>query len=103
MLPGPPGTLDPDESGMVEEVLRDVATLNPLDVRGHMGFAPPSLLGVALTAPYLHDGSMLTLPALLAAGHPTPDTGNGMTPDEIETLTAFLRSISRETTPIAQP
>lgn len=103
MLPGPPGTLDPDESGMVEEVLRDVATLNPLDVRGHMGFAPPSLLGVALTAPYLHDGSMLTLPALLAAGHPTPDTGNGMTPDEIEALTAFLRSISRETTPIAQP
>jgi YVTN family beta-propeller protein len=100
-LPGLPGTLDPDGNGMVDEVLRKVGTLNPLDVRGATGFDPPSLLNVGLTAPYLHDGSVLTLELLLATGHPDPlGAGNGLSPAQIESLTAFLHNIGPATPPI---
>lgn len=104
-LPGPAGTLDPDGNGMVDAVLRDVGTLNPLDVRGETGFDAPSLLGVGLTAPYLHDGSMPTLEALLASGHPDPHgAGNGLSDAEIVMVSSFLRSIDTTTTPFtAQP
>jgi len=103
-MPGPAGTLDPDGNGMVDAVLRDVDTLNPLDVRGASGFDPPSLLGVGLTAPYLHDGSMPTLEALLASGHPDPQgSGNSLHAEEIAALAAFLRSIGRDTPPIEAP
>ena len=101
-LPGEPGTLDPDGNGMVDATLRDVGTLHPLDVRGATGFDPPSLLGVGLTAPYLHDGSMPTLTALLASGHPDPaGDGNGLTNSEIAALVAFLNAIGPETRPVA--
>lgn len=100
-LPGPPGTLDPDGNGMVDEVLRDVGTLNPRDIRGSSGFDPPFLLNVRLTAPYLHDGSMPTLTALLASGHPDPaGQGNGLSATEIETLVLFLGTIGAETAPV---
>ena len=103
-MPGPAGTLDPDGNGMVDAVLRDVGTLNPLDVRGASGFDPPSLLNVGLTAPYLHDGSMPTLEALLASGHPDPlGSGNGLNPEELIALVAFLRSIGADTPPIEAP
>ena len=101
MLPGIAGTLDPDNNGMVDSVLRDVGTLNPHDLRGDTGFDPPSLLNVALTAPYFHDGSMPTLTALLNSGHPDPlDQGNGLTATEVADLVVFLRMIGRETVPI---
>lgn len=75
-------------------------TLNPNDVRGATGFDVPSLLGVGLTAPYLHDGSMPTLEALLAAGHPDPKgKGNGLSEDEVVMVSSFLRSIDASTTP----
>jgi len=100
-MPGEAGTLDPDGNGMVDEVLRDVGTHNPRDVRGETGFDPPSLLAVGLTAPYLHDGSMPTLDALLASGHPDPQGhGNGLNEDEMAALVAFLRSIGPDTPPI---
>lgn len=100
-MPGKAGTLDPDGNGMVDEVLRDVGTHNPRDVRGNTGFDPPSLLGVGLTAPYLHDGSMPTLNALLASGHPDPQgAGNGLNEEEMTALVAFLRSIGPNTPPI---
>jgi YVTN family beta-propeller protein len=104
VLSGAAGTVDPDGNGMVDEVLRDVGTLNPADIRGAQGFDPPSLLGVGLTAPYFHDGSMPTLPALLASGHPDP-TGGGsrLNAEEIMMLVAFLRSIGPETTPVTEP
>jgi hypothetical protein len=100
-MPGPAGILDPDGNGMVDAVLRDVATFNPLDMRGARGFDPPSLLNIGLTAPYLHDGSMPSLEALLTSGHPDPP-GNGKSLDseEITTLTAFLRSIGAATPPL---
>jgi YVTN family beta-propeller protein len=103
-LPGHPGALDPDGNGMVDAVLRDVSSYNPLDVRGASGFDPPSLLGVGLTAPYLHDGSMPSLEALLASGHPDPQgSGNGLRAEEITTLSAFLRLIGPDTPPVAAP
>lgn len=100
---------------MIDAVLRDVGTATPLDVRGATGFDPPSLLGVGLTAPYLHDGSRSTLEDLIAAGHPAPP-GAATTPaggstgrpqlflpwiggrlpvrgDDLAALAAFLRSI----------
>jgi cytochrome c peroxidase len=103
-LPGVPGTLDPDGNGMIDPVLRNVGTLNPLDVRGAEGFDPPSLLLAGLTPPYLHDGSMATLETLLASGHPNPQgTGNGLDDEEIVALAAFLRSIGPETPAIDIP
>jgi YVTN family beta-propeller protein len=103
-MPGAAGTLDPDGNGVVDEVLHDVGTLNPRDVRGQAGFDPPSLLGVGLTAPYLHDGSMPTLEALLRSGHPDPlGNGNGLSDEEIAVLIRFLHAIGPDTVPITAP
>jgi hypothetical protein len=103
-MPGPAGTLDPDGNGMVDAVLREVGTYNPRDVRGATGFDPPSLLGVGLTAPYLHDGSMPSLEALLASGHPDPQgSGNGLDEKAIAALAAFLRAIGPDTPPVEVP
>lgn len=103
-LPGPSGTLDPDDNGMVDALLHDVGTLDTRDVRGATGFDSPSLLDVGLTAPYLHNGSMPTLEALMTSGHPDPiGHGNRLTPDEITALVAFLRSIGPGTIPVANP
>jgi mono/diheme cytochrome c family protein len=101
-LPNPAGTLDPDGNGMVDVLLHDVGTLDARDVRGATGFDGPSLLDVGLTAPYLHNGSMPTLEALLALGHPDPQgRGNRLSADEIAALVAFLRSIGTDTIPVA--
>lgn len=98
------GTLDPDGNGMVDSALRDVGTLNPLDVRGDTGFDPPSLLGVGLTAPYLHDGSIADLEALLTSGHPAPGkSGNGLDDEEIAALVVFLRTIGPDTPAVETP
>jgi cytochrome c553 len=102
-LPGPAGALDPDGNGMLDAALRQVGSHNPLDVRGASGFDPPSLLGVGLTAPYLHDGSMPTLEALLASGHPDPTRGdNGLDTQEIAALAAFVRAIHAGTPPVEE-
>jgi cytochrome c peroxidase len=101
---GAPGTLDPDGNGMVDAALRDVDTYNQRDVRGATGFDVPSLLGVGLTAPYLHDGSMPTLDALLASGHPAPQrSGARLSTSEIADLAAFLRAIGPQTPPVEPP
>jgi YVTN family beta-propeller protein len=97
-MPGAAGTLDPDGNGMVDALLHDVGTLNPRDIRGATGFDVPSLLGVGLTPPYLHDGSMPTLEALLVSGHPDP-TGadHDLSDTELTALVTFVRSIGPET------
>ena len=99
-LPGAPGTLDPDGNGMVDDVLRDVGTLNERDLQGATGFDPPSLLGVGLTAPYFHDGSMPSLADVLRSGHPDPLGGNGLTGTEIDELVKFLQQIDGDTEPV---
>lgn len=102
-LPGSAGELDVDGNGRVDAVLHDVGTFNPLDLRG-TGFDAPSLLGVGLTAPYFHDGSMATLDALLRSGHPQPEArGHSLTDEEILYLIDFLRSIGVDTPPVDSP
>ena len=99
-----PGTLDPDGNGVIDNTLRDVGTLNARDIRGATGFDPPSLLDVGLTAPYLHDGSMPSLKALLASGHPDPaGRGNGLNAADSVALVAFLNSIGPHTSPVLSP
>lgn len=97
-LVGPAGTLDPDGNGAIDAALRDVGTLNPRDIRREKGFDPPSLLGVGLTPPYLHDGSMPSLGMLLTSGHPNPSAAGGS--DQLRNqadLVAFLLSIGPNT------
>jgi DNA-binding beta-propeller fold protein YncE len=70
-------------------VLRDVG----LDdgPAGHRRFNPPSLRGVAWSAPYFHDGRAGTLAEVLAAhspGQPRP-----LSPSERDDLVAFLESL----------
>ncbi len=102
-MPGAAGSLDSDGNGMIDAVLHNVGTLNPRDIRGATGFDVPSLLGVGLTPPYLHDGSMPTLEALLASGHPDPTSdGPGLSYEELAALVAFVRSIGPETEIIEQ-
>lgn len=100
-LAGPPGTLDADGNGMVDTVLRDVGTYTAADRRGASGFDVPALLGVGLSAPYLHDGSQPTLEVLLASGHPTPGGGAALTAEETARLAAFLRTIGPATPPLS--
>ena len=103
-LPGAPGRLDPDGDGMVNSVLHDVGTYTERDLRGKGGFDVPSLLGVGLTAPYFHDGSALSLEALLTTGHPM---SQGSLPPldtaEIAALVDFLYSIGPETEALPAP
>jgi hypothetical protein len=74
---------------------------------GLAGFNSPSLLGLSLSAPYLHDGSAQTLEAV-AAKHKitTPDGQGGTTTATIEAtlsqqelsdLLNFVRSIDDDT------
>lgn len=55
-------------------------------------FSPPSLRGVARTAPYFHDGRAPTLEAALEIHHPRT-TDSPWQPGEIEALVAFLESL----------
>jgi cytochrome c peroxidase len=70
-------------------------------------FKPPTLRNVALTAPYMHDGSMATLSDVLdayASGGRAPTspnrsamiTGFTITPDEKADLLAFLSALTDE-------
>jgi cytochrome c peroxidase len=66
-------------------------------------FRAPTLRNIAVTAPYMHDGSISTLEAAIAhyasGGVKTPLVsprlkGFEITPDEISDLVAFLRSLT---------
>lgn len=94
-------------------VLRNVGTFNgtnPLEVKpsgalaqGAKGFNPPSLLGLATTAPYFHDGSARTLRDVFDARYAahTEARIGGFAPAgrELDDLVAFLASIDG-TTPV---
>ncbi len=101
-LPGLPDSLDLDGNGMVDGVLRDVGTATAADVRGQTGFDVPSLIAVGLTAPYLHDGSLPTLAAVLDSGHPTPGVARSrpLSLAERDALVAFLLTIDAGLPPI---
>ena len=63
---------------------------------GKHSFDTPSLLGLAASAPYFHDGSAPTLGALLrdrGLVHGMTDTTRALTEAQITDLTAFLESL----------
>ncbi|MEM8859879.1 MAG: hypothetical protein AAGD96_16245, partial [Chloroflexota bacterium] len=90
---------DPDQNGMIDSQLHDVGTLNPRDVKGATGFDVPSLLNVGVTAPYFHDGSMLTLEDVVRSGHPSPPN-NQISEDDLPHLVSFLMSIGPDSSPV---
>lgn len=66
----------------------------------------PTLRNVAVTAPYMHDGSLATLEEVVehydqgGRGHPDTDPlirPLGLTPEEKSDLVAFLRALTDET------
>lgn len=100
-LPGPPGTLAPEGEQVVAAVLHDVGTYDPShDITGADGFDVPTLLGLAYTAPYFHDGSAATLLDVLAhQGH----SGAPLGPADEADLASFLRSLDESAEPFALP
>jgi cytochrome c peroxidase len=74
-----------------------------LDPRDRWAYRTPTLRNVALTAPYMHDGSLPTLEAVIdfydGGGVDNPGkspliTGLGLDADERAALTAFLRALT---------
>jgi DNA-binding beta-propeller fold protein YncE len=85
----------------VQDTLHDVGTKTTRDLLGDGGFDPPSLAGLAQTAPYLHDGSAHTLHDVLsqqthmnAGGAASP-----MTATEQAALTGYLLSLGAPESP----
>jgi hypothetical protein len=71
----------------------DLGTLGAWDTGGR--FDTPSLLGVARTAPYLHDGRAATLEAVFTQHNPLARHGAAdlLTKDELADLIAYLKSM----------
>jgi cytochrome c peroxidase len=74
-----------------------------LDLRDRWAYKTPSLRNVALTAPYMHDGSLPTLEAVIdfydAGGVDNPEKSPlivplGLGPGERAALAAFLRALT---------
>ncbi len=80
---GPKGT---------NQKLFDVGTRKPTDNSGMLKSAP--LDGIALTAPYLHDGSAHTLEEIWTVYNPEDKHGrtNDLTKDELNDLIEYLRT-----------
>jgi len=72
----------------------DVGTLGKFDQPSDR-FYTPSLIEVWRTAPYLHDGSALTIRDVLTTSNPRKRHGNasGLTEQQIEDLAAFVLSL----------
>lgn len=106
-LPNPDGgamiTVGPER---ITCALRDVGTFDPADAlekktdgtraQGAMGFNPPSLLGLATSAPYLHSGAARSLSDVFA---PRFAAHARVSPQELPDLIEFLRSIDESTPP----
>jgi len=102
--PEPLGKNPTIANGQVTDTLADVGTKTKADKLGTGGFDPPSLWGVYQTAPYLHDGSALTLREVLQnekhlyAG--LDDRGDSkLTDEEVSDLVKYLTTIT-DGTPI---
>lgn len=98
-------------------VLREVGTFDaqePLETKpdgspaqGALGFNPPSLLGLATSAPYFHHGAAATLRAVFDARFTrhleARVPGFSPTAAELDDLVAFLESIDGTTIPFPVP
>ena len=90
-------TLAPAGEIEVSAALRDVGTYDEVrDVLGENGFDVPTLLGLHISGPYLHDGSARSLVEVLA--NPI-HAGRVLTDHAVEVLTDFLRTIDGRTSP----
>jgi DNA-binding beta-propeller fold protein YncE/mono/diheme cytochrome c family protein len=76
-----------------DERPHDIGTRGPGDVSGI--FDTPALVGVARSAPYLHDGRAETLEEIFARHNPEHRHGaaHKLTPAEISDLLTYLRSL----------
>ncbi|MBK7864005.1 MAG: hypothetical protein IPJ65_36445 [Archangiaceae bacterium] len=106
-LPNPDGgaalTVGPER---ITCVLRDVGTYDGADAlekktdgtraQGALGFNPPSLLGLATSAPYFHSGAARTLAEVFAPRFGAHGRVDGR---ELTDLVEFLRSIDESTEP----
>jgi YVTN family beta-propeller protein len=65
------------------------------DLLPHGGLNTPSLLGLARTAPYLHDGSAVTLKARILQGQAGNKHGltSSLSDGEVDDLVAYLKSL----------
>ncbi len=71
--------------------------------QGAGGYNVPSLYGVALGAPYLHNGSARTLDDVLTTAHMKLGNDNfSATPDQRAALEAFILSIDENTVEIPE-
>jgi mono/diheme cytochrome c family protein len=72
----------------------DVGTHGELD-REANAFDTPTLIEVWRTAPYLHDGSAMTLKDVLTTHNPKDQHGktSHLTPEEVEALVEYLKSL----------
>lgn len=113
-VPNPAGgaelTIGPER---ITCVLRDVGTFDPADplekkadgsrAQGALGFNPPSLLGLATSAPYFHAGAARTLADVFSARFAAHTQAGrpGFQPQgqELTDLIEFLRSIDESTQP----
>ena len=70
----------------------DVGTMKPTDQSGQ--FDTPQLANVAMTAPYLHDGSARTMEEIWTLYNPEDKHGrtNDLTKDELNDLIEYLRT-----------
>jgi cytochrome c peroxidase len=61
----------------------------------HGGLNTPSLLGLARTAPYLHDGSAMTLKARIMTGKSLDQHGKTaqLSDQEVDDLVGYLKSL----------
>lgn len=98
-------------------VLREVGTFDPQapletkpdgsPAQGALGFNPPSLLGLATSAPYFHHGAAATLRAVFDARFTrhleARVPGFSPTAAELDDLVAFLESIDGTTIPFPVP
>lgn len=76
-------------------------TLTDDDADRH-SFRVPSLRNVALTAPYLHDGSVETLEGVVRVmGY--YQVGRSLSADDVDAIVAFLESLTGEVPAIAAP
>jgi mono/diheme cytochrome c family protein len=99
----------PDFTDSTQRELRDVGTLK--DTSGLrlgdplLGIDTPTLLGVWETAPYLHDGSALTLRDVLTTQNPNDRHGpvSTLTPQQLDQLVAYLQQLDGAAPPRLLP
>ena len=75
------------------QVSTNVGTKKPVDRSGL--FDTPHLINIALTAPYLHDGSARTLEEIWTVFNPDDKHGvtNDLSKDELNDLIEYLKTL----------